>query len=78
MKTTNGVNLQNAVTILFWASHMILEKEKLNLLTSSVVCSSSYSCSTSIFYWDVYTGKIRIGQNYLFKFYNGLLDLSKF
>ena len=78
MKTTNGVNLQNSVTILFWVSHMILEKKKLNLLTSSVVCSSSCSCSASLFYWDIDTGKIRIGLNSLFKIYNGLLNLSKF
>ena len=38
MKTSTGVNLQNSVTILFQASHMILEKKKkLNLLTGSVV-----------------------------------------
>ena len=77
MRTTNGVNLQNSVSILFWVSHMILEKRKLNLLTSSVVCSSSCGCSASLIYWDFYTGKIRIGQNSLFKFYNGFWDLSK-
>ena len=58
-------------------SHIILVKNKLNLLTSSVVCSSFCSCSTSLFYWDIYTGKIRIGQNSFFKFYNGLFYLSK-
>ena len=73
-----GLILQNSVTILFQESHMILGKKKLNLLTSSVVCSSSCSCSTSLFYWDVYTGKIRIGQNSSFKYYNGLSDLSRF
>ena len=58
-----GLILQNSVTILFQVSHMILEKKKLNLLTGSAVCSSSCSCSASLFYWDVYTGKIGIGQN---------------
>ena len=77
MKTTKGVNLQNSVSILLWVSHMILKKIKLNLLTSSVVCFSSCSCSTLLLYGGIYTGKIRIGQNSLFKFYSRLSDLSK-
>ena len=76
MRTTNGVNLQSSVSILSQVSHMILVK-KLNLHTGSVVCSTSCSCSASLFYWDIYIGIIRTGQNSLLKFYNGLSDLSK-
>ena len=57
MKGTSGGKLQDSISILSWVSHMILEKKKLNLLTSSKVCSNSCSCSASLFYQDFRQGK---------------------
>ena len=53
MRTTVGVKLQDSISIIFWVSHMVLEKRKLNLLTNSVVCSCSHSCSTSHYFIEI-------------------------
>ena len=53
MKTTIGVSLQDPISIVFWVSHMVLEKRKLNLLTNSVVCSCSHSCSASYYFIEI-------------------------
>ena len=78
MRTTAGVILQVSISIIFFVSHMVLEKRKLNLLTNSVVCSCSCSCSTSHYFIKILYKEKKIGQGSLFKFYNGNLDLGKF
>ena len=53
MRATIGVKLQESISIVFWVSHMVLEKGKLNLLTDSLVCSFSCSCSTSHYFIEI-------------------------
>ena len=53
MKTTVGVELQGSISITLLVSHMVLKKRKLNLLTNSVVCSCSHSCSTPHYFIEI-------------------------